>query len=167
MCNASAPSWSSCSFSTTRLNAVSVTAHKAVRKLSPEPRNPGTWLLQGLPYHLQGLYYHVKCTTNIGPVLVGSPSFKELCQRIPHMGGGPPLKTPSRGPEDSIPYCDDSCQLRQLSCSYSRPGKFTQHSGRWKKIHRVIGISDLPLFQGGEIHVHCSRTTGSQGSLIY
>ena len=39
-----------------------------------------------------------------------------------------------------------------MSCRCSRPGRFTGDSGRWKKICRAVGISDMPLFWGGAIH---------------
>ena len=41
-----------------------------------------------------------------------------------------------------------------MSCSHWRPGRFTQDSGRWRKIHRATGMSDMPLFWGGVIHAH-------------
>ena len=41
-----------------------------------------------------------------------------------------------------------------MSCSHSRSGRFTWDSGRWKKIHGAIRMSDMPLFWGGVIHMH-------------
>ena len=37
-------------------------------------------------------------------------------------------------------------------CSRSRPGRFTQDSGREKKICGALRVSDMPLFWGGAIH---------------
>ena len=34
----------------------------------------------------------------------------------------------------------------------SRPGRFTQDLERQKKIHRAVGMTDMPLFRGGAIH---------------
>ena len=64
-----------------------------------------------------------------------------------------------------------------MGCDRSRPYWLTLGSGRWKKIHRAVGISDMPLFSGGVIHAHCKphipqrvpacNTVGSPNSLIY
>ena len=40
-----------------------------------------------------------------------------------------------------------------LSCSRTRLGRFTQDSVRQKKICGAVGLSDMPLFQGGVIHL--------------
>ena len=39
-----------------------------------------------------------------------------------------------------------------LFCSWSRLGRFTWDSGRWKEICGSFGMSEMPLFQGGVIH---------------
>ena len=60
---------------------------------------------------------------------------------------------------DIIPYlspCDPHCTLAlALSCSLSRPGRFTWDSSRQKKIRGAVGMSDVPLLWGGAIHACC------------
>ena len=42
-----------------------------------------------------------------------------------------------------------------VSCSLSRPGRFTRDSERQKKMCGAVGMPDIPLFKGGVIHAHC------------
>ena len=39
--------------------------------------------------------------------------------------------------------------IMMLSCILSRPGRFTQDSGRQMKMCGAIGVADMPLFLGG------------------
>ena len=48
------------------------------------------------------------------------------------------------------PY--NQCSL--MSFSLSRPGRFTQDSGRQKKIGGAMGTPDMPFVMGGVMHAH-------------
>lgn len=129
-------------------SGVSLTTHKAFSTMLGEPLTLGQF--QGEETHYQ-----------------------ETHHQITHTGDQPLFQAPSGGPEDSsisIPYCDKSFQLGQLSFSLSRTDRLTRDSNRGKKMHRAGGMSDIPSFKVGLIHVchkPCVTLAGSLESLIY
>ena len=54
-----------------------------------------------------------------------------------------------------------------VSCSLSKPGRFIQHLGRWKKIHRAFGTPDTPLFRGGVTHAYHKPCHTGKSQLPY
>ena len=66
---------------------------------------PGTQLLQGLPYHSQGLLYHVGCATNIRPILEGSLHCQETHHQIPYTNDWPPFQSSRELMAPPCSYC--------------------------------------------------------------